>query len=212
MLESGKAELLPNGDWRVVKKAIIKFCSKYGNAVSCATPEQVTTVCLCENFSLWGYFLRCFAKYAVFSGRARRKEYWGFFLFSQLIGLGLYIPVAIMSFAMGDEELAFADVISSIYSLGLLLPSLAVSARRLHDIGRSGWYMLWWVLPTICIIIWSIAIVSTNAADTSPFAIVTFFGWLMGCIAGFILWIISMCKAGDSGENQYGQPYTQTLT
>ncbi|MBX3655621.1 MAG: DUF805 domain-containing protein [Ramlibacter sp.] len=69
----------------------------------------------------------CLSKYAIFSGRASRPEYWWFFLFQVLV-----------SVAAG----MISDKLSGLVSLGLLLPSLAVGARRLHDIGRSGWWQL----------------------------------------------------------------------
>ena len=87
----------------------------------------------------------CFAKYATFSGRASRPEFWWFFLFQ--------ILVSIVASMLGD-------VVAGLVSLALLLPALAVGARRLHDIGKSGWWQLimltviglllliyWWVQP-----------------------------------------------------------------
>lgn len=87
----------------------------------------------------------CFSKYATFSGRASRPEFWWFFLFQILVSI-----VASM----------FGDVVNGLVGLALLLPALAVGARRLHDIGKSGWWQLimltviglllliyWWVQP-----------------------------------------------------------------
>ena len=89
----------------------------------------------------------CLSKYATFTGRASRPEFWWFFLFQILISL-----VASM----------LGDVINGLVALGLLLPALAVGTRRLHDIGKSGWWQLimltvigllvliyWWVQPTV---------------------------------------------------------------
>lgn len=88
----------------------------------------------------------CLRNYATFSGRASRSEFWWFSLFQLLI-------MAAMS--MISEKL------TGLVNLALLLPSLAVGARRLHDIGKSGWWQLlmisgigllvliyWWVQPT----------------------------------------------------------------
>jgi uncharacterized membrane protein YhaH (DUF805 family) len=69
----------------------------------------------------------CFSQYATFSGRASRSEFWWFFLFQILVSVAA---------SMVSEKL------SGLVSLGLLLPALAVGARRLHDIGRSGWWQL----------------------------------------------------------------------
>ncbi len=75
----------------------------------------------------------CFSQYVGFSGRAARSEYWWFFLFQFLVSI-------VLSF-LGD--------IASLLALGLLLPALAVGARRLHDINKSGWLQLIWLIPLI---------------------------------------------------------------
>lgn len=80
-----------------------------------------------------------FSKYAVFSGRARRSEYWWFVLFSFLVG----IVVSIIDQIIGNA------ILQLIVSLALLLPSLAVAARRLHDTGRTGWWLLLGLIPLV---------------------------------------------------------------
>jgi uncharacterized membrane protein YhaH (DUF805 family) len=88
------------------------------------------------------YVREVFNKYAVFTGRARRSEYWYFFIFNVLIGIALGI---IDSILFGHRM----NVFSSIYNLFVLVPSLAVGIRRLHDIGNSGWLMLLCLIPII---------------------------------------------------------------
>lgn len=86
----------------------------------------------------------CFKKYADFDGRATRSEYWWFVLFTFLVSLTLGI---------------FSEVLSGVFSLGVLLPFLAVGARRLHDINKSGWFLLVWFIPIIgwiVMIVWAI--------------------------------------------------------
>lgn len=85
----------------------------------------------------------CFNKYATFTGRARRPELWWFALFNLLASAVL---------AIFDSVLGF-EFFNSIYSLVILLPSLAVGARRLHDIGRSGWWLLLSLVPVIGILV-----------------------------------------------------------
>ena len=79
------------------------------------------------------YIKICFRKYADFSGRAGRPEFWWFFLF-QVIVL---------------TATSWIPVLSSIITLLLLLPSLAVGARRLHDLGRTGWWLLLALIPFV---------------------------------------------------------------
>lgn len=95
------------------------------------------------------YYVGVLKKYAVFEGRATRSEYWYFVLFNLLI-----------SIAIGIVEGALfkgSALLGNLYSLALLVPSLAVGARRLHDIGKSGWWMLIALIPIvgwIMLIVW----------------------------------------------------------
>jgi uncharacterized membrane protein YhaH (DUF805 family) len=94
------------------------------------------------------WFTDVVKKYAVFSGRARRKEFWMFILFSWLLG----IVVNILDKIIGtDYSNNTGGLLSSLVSLALLLPTLAVAARRLHDTGRSA---LWLFLIFAIIIGW----------------------------------------------------------
>ncbi|MCT4664115.1 MAG: DUF805 domain-containing protein [Flavobacteriales bacterium] len=83
--------------------------------------------------------------YANFQGRARRKEYWMFILFNFLISVGLSIIENILGLASSTGT----GMISSLYSIAVLVPSIAVAIRRLHDTGKSGWNLLWFLLPVI---------------------------------------------------------------
>ena len=95
----------------------------------------------------------CFNKYAVFSGRASRSEYWFFVLFGILGGI---ISAIIDTMILGYS----AEVngpINLIFSVALILPSIAVTTRRLHDINKSGWWQLLWltVIGGIVVIVWN---------------------------------------------------------
>ena len=85
------------------------------------------------------YYLDVLRKYAEFNGRARRSEYWYFVLFNTLIGWALS---GIGYLFINDFQFGSFNVLSSLYSLAILLPSVAVAVRRLHDAGKSGWYYL----------------------------------------------------------------------
>lgn len=87
------------------------------------------------------YKITVFENYANFSGRARRTEYWYFRLLSTL-SLFVFVALGILLFAIsGDGALAFSIAIGLffLYSILILIPSLAVTVRRMHDIGKSGW-------------------------------------------------------------------------
>lgn len=85
------------------------------------------------------YYIEVLKKYAVFTGRARRSEYWYFFLFN-LIASFLF---TFIDFSIGTmDEMAGNGLLSTIYSLGVLVPTIAVGVRRMHDVGKSGWFIL----------------------------------------------------------------------
>ena len=85
------------------------------------------------------YYFKVLKNYAVFSGRARRKEYWMFILFNMIVSFLL----GMVDGATGMfDEATGRGAISSIYSLAVFIPTIAVTARRMHDVGKSGWYMV----------------------------------------------------------------------
>lgn len=83
----------------------------------------------------------CFSKYVTFSGRARRPEYWWFFLF---VVLGSVIATVVdgLIFGFATAEGPATQVISPVFSLATFLPMFAAGWRRMHDTGRPGWYLL----------------------------------------------------------------------
>lgn len=91
------------------------------------------------------WYLNVLKKYAVFSGRAQRKEYWFFVLFNVIIAfvLGIIDGIAGLTGAGGF------GLLGTLYSLAVLVPSLAVSVRRLHDTDRSGWWLLVGLVPIL---------------------------------------------------------------
>ncbi|MGZ4982315.1 MAG: DUF805 domain-containing protein [Methylobacter sp.] len=92
------------------------------------------------------WYLEVLKKYAVFNGRARRKEYWYFLLISTVISIVL---VLIDSITGTLSEEAGIGLLSGIYSLAVLIPGISVAIRRLHDTDRSGWWFLIALIPII---------------------------------------------------------------
>ncbi|MDH5182393.1 MAG: DUF805 domain-containing protein [Gammaproteobacteria bacterium] len=92
------------------------------------------------------YYIAVLKKYAVFAGRASRSEYWFFTLFNLIIAI-------VLGFVDGAAGLISAEsgmgVLGSIYMLAVLLPGIAVTVRRLHDTGRSGWWLLLILIPLL---------------------------------------------------------------
>jgi len=103
----------------------------------------------------WGglglsWYLEAIKKYAVFSGRSRRKEYWYFVLFNIIVSIVLGWIDALLG---TRGSYAGAGLLSGIYGLAVIIPSLAVTVRRLHDIDRSGWWILIGLVPLIGVIV-----------------------------------------------------------
>jgi uncharacterized membrane protein YhaH (DUF805 family) len=100
-----------------------------------------------ENLTLFGYFLKCWKKYACFKGRARKQEFWGYILFLFILNVLIFNALVIIdNIASGYYE----DYINMVYE-GLLilqiLPTLAVTTRRLHDIDNNAVYNLLYIVP-----------------------------------------------------------------
>ena len=124
----------------------------------------------------------CFAKYIDFNGRASRSEYWWFFLFTMIVRvLTGWIPG-----------------VGFVVMLGLLLPSLSATVRRLHDTNRTGWWLLLPIVLTLIGIVVGISLV---------FSGLLFLGIglsLIGSIAGFLALLAFLIQPGDRHDNQYG--------
>jgi len=97
------------------------------------------------------YFLGALKKYADFNGRARRKEYWMFVL--------IYMVINVILAVLG------MDIISMIVGLALIIPSISIGARRLHDTGRSGWWQLIYFVPLIGLIVMIVFLVQDSHDD-----------------------------------------------
>jgi uncharacterized membrane protein YhaH (DUF805 family) len=115
------------------------------------------------------WYMEVLRKYADFSGRARRAEYWMFALFNVLISLGIMAlavaAILLMGRTNGNGGAVFLIVAPFwLYSLAMIIPSLAVSVRRLHDTGRSGWFLLLHFIPFVGPII----VLVFNCSDSQP--------------------------------------------
>lgn len=109
-----------------------------------------------ENMTFYEAIRVCLIKYAEFSGRATRMEFWWFAVFVTLVA----------------GALAYINVnVSAIFQIAMLLPVLAVGARRLHDIGKSSWWLLFALVPVggiiLLIILWAMPPMSELPKDTS---------------------------------------------
>ena len=131
------------------------------------------------------------SKYAVFSGRARRKEYWYFFLFNVIVGF-------IVGFLGGAMQKPKAmSVLSIAFTLAFLLPSIAVAIRRLHDTGRSGW---WYLLGVPGVVLAQAANQMRSPENTLlPLAMA------LVSLAFTVPVFIWLCRDSQPGPNRFGE-------
>ena len=106
------------------------------------------------------WYIEVLKKYAVFSGRARRKEYWLFMLFNIIISFVIWL---IELFAGSP------DIVLGLYYLAILIPSFAVLVRRLHDTNRSGWWFFISFIPLIGSIILLVFTVQDSQPDENRY-------------------------------------------
>jgi uncharacterized membrane protein YhaH (DUF805 family) len=109
------------------------------------------------------WYLKVLKQYADFSGRARRKEYWMFFLFNMIFAFLAAIIDNVVGTA--SPELGYG-IFYGIYALALFIPGLAVGVRRLHDVGKSGWMLLIVLIPLIGAI-WLLVLMVTDSQQRS---------------------------------------------
>jgi len=108
------------------------------------------------------WYLKVLKDYVNFNGRARRKEYWMFVLFNVIFGIVAQILDRMFGTTYGTVSSigTQSGYIYTLYTLAVFLPALAVTVRRLHDIGKSGWWFL--IVFTIIGIIWLIVLTIMN--------------------------------------------------
>ncbi len=139
-----------------------------------------------------------YSKYATFSGRASRAEYWYFFLFTIIAGAALS---------------AIDTTVASAFSIANFLPNIAVAVRRLHDTNRSGKLIIALILVEVIlffVVVVSFAVGLSGAiSGVSDAATGGSIGVLVGVVlfvALAIYWIYLMAKRGDEGPNRFGNP------
>lgn len=155
------------------------------------------------------------SRYATFTGRARRAEYWWFYLFTILVGIAASVVDALLDAAVGNQP----GVVGLLAALALLLPTIAVTARRLHDTGRSAWWMLLPVVPALVAVTSAVAmffalfdspggtVTETYVPDAPESAALwAVLAMASGVLAfgGWVTLVVFMCLDSRPGPNKYG--------
>ena len=108
------------------------------------------------------WYLDVLRKYTVFNGRARRKEYWFFALISSVVVLFFSVIDEQMGWKLGED----VGFLGTLYGVAVIVPSIAVTVRRLHDTDRSGWWILIGLIPLIgAIVLLVFMILKGNEGD-----------------------------------------------
>lgn len=169
------------------------------------------------------------SKYATFQGRSRRSEYWWFSLFLTLLALVFFLPVILVPLWYSSKGIDVYEtemspvvlsgllaLLGSLVFLALLIPSLTVQVRRLHDVGRSGWWVVWSVVAAIAFEILAFCLLGSRYSDMIPlqeykeaFAVSTFAGLALSLLGIFnaalsiTLFVFSLFDS-HKGVNKYG--------
>jgi uncharacterized membrane protein YhaH (DUF805 family) len=176
-----------------------------------------------QNLSPIAWAIRPFKRYAEFSGRSSRAEFWWFFLAVFL----LYIVMSFLFFGAMASSLATAEsnpsigmlsaigvggILVGLFWLALLIPSIAVQVRRLHDSNRSGWwlgafYLLYAVYLALMFgVAGSVMSAASTGGDTGMFTGIMILGFVM--FAYMIVLLVFYCVPGTKGPNRFGDdPY-----
>lgn len=147
-----------------------KFCQECGSPIQAPTTNYVNV----EKFTLISAYKSMFKKYAQFNGRSRRSEYWLAGLVNCIIIIALYLIILIpltIGTANHSEPTDLHFVLTGLggllffaYFIAVFVPSLALSVRRLHDTGRSGWFLLLNLIPYVG----GLIIFIFNVLDSQP--------------------------------------------
>lgn len=158
----------------------------------------------------------CVRKYADFSGRATRAEFWWWVLATTVVGFAIGAVDGFINSITGPYSFS---PLSAIFGLAILLPDLAVTARRLHDIGKSGWWQLVWlavgvlaIVPAIVGVVTGLAGLFSGAPDWDNWwANVSWIPIVVGVLVTvviwiglFVWWLVWMVTQGRPGPNYYG--------
>ena len=155
-------------------------------------------------------------KYAQFSGRSQRKEYWMWVLFifivstllrvvEQMLGLSPTMPTGTTNYFAG---IGGNGPFSGLFGLAVLVPGLAVTVRRLHDLDRSGWWLLIPIGLLIAAVIFLVGTIFSSFAGAATTASSAGFATTFALIAAYgvslIVLLVFMCLDGTRGPNRYG--------
>jgi uncharacterized membrane protein YhaH (DUF805 family) len=155
-----------------------------------------------------------FSHYADFGGRAQRSQFWWWYLFLIIMqvllsaadsAFGLQVGRSETDVTVGDTTIPVVNngvgVLATVFALAILLPTLAVAVRRLHDTDRSGW---WIIAPAVAYVAAGVAVGIAVAMGAGPLVLAVLgFGFAVGAVLAIVLLVFYIQK-GTAGPNTYG--------
>lgn len=142
-----------------------------------------------------------FQKYFQFSGRAQRAEYWWFCLFCIVVSIILTVfDVSVLG--VDDPSENFSPT-SDLFSLATLIPTLSLGWRRMHDIGKSGWWSVLWIAPLIWAVVAGITLFSSEGDFGLIGAVAVGLG-VIGTLAALVYVIVLLATDSNPQDNHFG--------
>ena len=139
------------------------------------------------------WFIMALQKYAQFNVRSTRQEFWMFFLFYVLFGLASQLIDKLL------YNVIHFQFVNVIFSLAMFIPNLAITVRRLHDINKSAWWLLLYLMPFVGLGFTAALYLASDMVSS-----IVYFVIALSFII-FIWFIVLLAKKGTPGPNQYGQ-------
>ena len=173
-----------------------------------------------DQYTLFQHFQRCYSqKFLCFTGRSRRREFWGFALYYGLATLAtmlLLLGASFYTLYANSSVMLYVTImlwgVLQLYQVASLLPLLAVTTRRLHDVGRAGWWQLIANVPALLLLVFYVWM----TYGLSPLLLVVLVSsaatrvlWLGGILlaltlVGVITLLVFLGRRGEQAENKYG--------
>jgi uncharacterized membrane protein YhaH (DUF805 family) len=152
--------------------------------------------------TVWQWMIEPLRKYATFSGRARRKEYWWFAVLSAIVTI-VAMAVDIAVFGIDAVATDGRRYVQGVVSLALLLPTQAVLVRRLHDLGRSGWLLLGYYIAVVVLVAFALKVAAAGDQPQTIW-IVLLCVMALAVLALGIIMFVWFCQRGTIGDNRFG--------
>ncbi len=176
------------------------YCFSCGLPLEKDAPSQIKGRSSSITESPIHWYVKAMKQYGVFHGRARRREFWYFFLFQSIFFILFLVAGSVIEARLKEE---IVPILLWLYLLANFIPSLAVSVRRLHDVNRSGWYSLAPLIPWLNLLVQRLHDVDRSGWLVFSWLVFMEFIAIIGVIASIVL-LVWAARDSSPGENRFG--------